>query len=67
MKTVPEDGSDIRTGQELLGHNEVKATIIYTHVLNRGYSGVLSPEDRLPGPDVYIALGIPADAPSRSR
>jgi site-specific recombinase XerD len=42
-----ESGYDIRTIQDLLGHKDVKTTMVYTHVLNKGGRGVISPSDVL--------------------
>jgi site-specific recombinase XerD len=42
-----EYGTDIGTVQELLGHRDVRTTMVYTHVLNRGGRGVSTPVDRL--------------------
>jgi len=59
-----EDGYDIPTVQELLGHRDVATTMIYTHVLNRGPGAVRSPADALPmprGPSIAIDVqrGVP--------
>jgi integrase len=50
-----EGGYDIRTVQALLGHRDVRTTMVYTHVLNRGPAGVVSPVDR-----ILSTPGVPA-------
>lgn len=42
-----EDGYDIRTVQEILGHNDLSPTMIHTHILDQGWAAVRSPIDRL--------------------
>ena len=61
---IPENRYNIRRVQDLLGHKDVSTTMSYTHVLNRGGSGVHSPADRLGfGPESGLTRVVYADNP----